>query len=181
MSVPAQSAWPQAKHIECSIHSQKTFNASSLYATAEKCLIFKAATHQPTTSKSILDDLSIVTRDNPKPHTYNLEVERPTALISTVARTKDICPHFMEKSEKSALVKIALLAFGWPLALNHFYEGNPGMGLTALLGTWIAWGTIFGIVVWIFPYFHALFKALREFEGNPRQHEERPPLDPKRQ
>ena len=52
----------------------------------------------------------------------------------------------MEKSEKSALVKVALLAFGWPLALNHFYEGNPGMGFTALLGTWVAWGTIFGIV-----------------------------------
>ncbi|MDC0261289.1 hypothetical protein OAK65_04140 [Synechococcus sp. AH-551-N17] len=27
----------------------------------------------------------------------------------------------LEKSEKSALVKIALLAFGWPLALNHFF------------------------------------------------------------
>ena len=87
----------------------------------------------------------------------------------------------MEKSEKSALVKIALLAFGWPLALNHFYEGNPGMGLTALLGTWVAWGTIFGIVFWIFPYFNALFKALREFEGNPQQNEARPSLDPKRQ
>ena len=92
-----------------------------------------------------------------------------------------IYPGLMEKAEKSALVKIALLAFGWPLALNHFYEGNPGMGLTALLGTWVAWGTIFGIVVWIFPYFNALFKALREFEGKSQQHEERPSLDPKRQ
>ena len=33
----------------------------------------------------------------------------------------------VEKSEKSALVKLALLAFGWPLALNHFYEGNAGL------------------------------------------------------
>ena len=33
----------------------------------------------------------------------------------------------VEKLEKSALVKLALLAFGWPLALNHFYEGNAGL------------------------------------------------------
>ena len=69
----------------------------------------------------------------------------------------------LEKSEKSALVKIALLAFGWPLALNHFYEGNAGSGLIAILVTWIAWISIFGIVLWIFPYFTAVFKALREF------------------
>ena len=87
----------------------------------------------------------------------------------------------MEKAEKSALVKIALLAFGWPLALNHFYEGNAGMGLIALLGTWLAWCTIFGIVVWVFPYFNALFKAFREFEGKSPKAEERPSLDPKRQ
>ena len=53
----------------------------------------------------------------------------------------------LEKSEKSALVKIALLAFGWPLALNHFYEGNAGSGLIAILVTWIAWISIFGIVL----------------------------------
>ncbi|KZR84085.1 hypothetical protein MITS9509_03156 [Synechococcus sp. MIT S9509] len=55
------------------------------------------------------------------------------------------------------------------------------MGFTALLGTWLAWGTVFGIVVWLFPYFNALFKALRQFEGEPPQLEERPSLDPKRQ
>ncbi|WP_114994153.1 hypothetical protein [Synechococcus sp. UW179A] len=87
----------------------------------------------------------------------------------------------MKKSEKSALIKIALLAFGWPLALNHFYEGNPGMGFTALIGTWLAWGTIVGIVIWVFPYFNALFKALRQFEDESPQLEERPSLDPKRQ
>ncbi len=87
----------------------------------------------------------------------------------------------LEKTEKSALVKIALLAFGWPLALNHFYEGNSGVGLIALIGTWIAWGSIIGIVVWIFPYFNALFKALREFEGKATRSDERPSLDPKRQ
>ena len=87
----------------------------------------------------------------------------------------------LQKTEKSALVKIALLAFGWPLALNHFYEGNSGVGLIALIGTWIAWGSIVGIVVWIFPYFNALFKALREFEGRSPVLDERPSLDPKRQ
>ena len=87
----------------------------------------------------------------------------------------------LEKSEKSALVKIALLAFGWPLALNHFYEGNAGSGLIAILVTWIAWISIFGIVLWIFPYFTAVFKALREFEDRSPQFEERPSLDPKRQ
>ena len=85
----------------------------------------------------------------------------------------------MENSERSALVKIALLAFGWPLALNHFYEGNPGNGLIAIIGTWIAWVSIFGIVIWIFPYFNAVFQALREFEGGSPRIEERPSLDPK--
>ena len=86
----------------------------------------------------------------------------------------------VEKSEKSALVKIALLAFGWPLALNHFYEGNAATGLIAIIGTWIAWVSIVGIVLWIFPYFNAVFQALREFEGQSPQLEERPSLDPKR-
>jgi len=86
----------------------------------------------------------------------------------------------VEQSEKSALVKIALLAFGLPLALNHFYEGNAGTGLIAVIGTCIAWASIFGIVVWIFPYFNAVFRALREFEGKSAQFEERPSLDPKR-
>ena len=87
----------------------------------------------------------------------------------------------MEKTEKSALVKIALLAFGWPLALNHFYDGNAGMGFLAMIGTWFAWVSIFGIFVWVFPYFSAMFKALREFEGKAAKFEERPSLDPKRQ
>ena len=87
----------------------------------------------------------------------------------------------MEKSEKSALVKVTLLAFGWPLALNHFYEGNPGMGFLAVIATWFAWISIFGIVLWVFPYFSAVFKALREFECKSPTFEERPSLDPKRQ
>jgi hypothetical protein len=52
--------------------------------------------------------------------------------------------------------------------------------LIAIIGTWIAWVSIFGIVLWIFPYFNAVFKALREFEGKSTQVEERPSLDPKR-
>ena len=75
----------------------------------------------------------------------------------------------------------ACLAGIWlALALNHFYEGNAGNGLIAIIGTWIAWVSIFGIVLWIFPCFNAVLKALREFEGKSPQVEERPSLDPKR-
>ena len=72
----------------------------------------------------------------------------------------------MQRFEKKALVKLALLAFGWPLALNHFYEGNVGNGLGALLLTFLAFISVVGILVWIFPYTSALFKAFREFEGS---------------
>ncbi len=56
------------------------FNASSLYATVGKCLIFETAIHQPKTSKSILDDLSIVTTDNTNSHAEHLEIDRSTAV-----------------------------------------------------------------------------------------------------
>ena len=36
--------------------------------------------HQPTTSKSILDDLSIVTTDNTNSHAEHLEIDSPTAV-----------------------------------------------------------------------------------------------------
>ena len=72
----------------------------------------------------------------------------------------------MQIQQRKALVKIALLAFGWPLALNHFYDGNTAGGVGALLLTWIAFASIFGIFIWIFPYFKALFGALRAFEGS---------------
>ena len=72
----------------------------------------------------------------------------------------------MQIKQRKALVKIALLAFGWPLALNHFYEGNTGGGVLALLLTWAAFATLVGVVFWFYPYFTALFKALRAFEGS---------------
>ena len=72
----------------------------------------------------------------------------------------------MQIQQRKALVKIALLAFGWPLALNHFYDGNAANGLTALVLTWLAWITIIGVVFWFYPYFKALFGALRAFEGS---------------
>jgi len=72
----------------------------------------------------------------------------------------------MQIQQRKALVKIALLAFGWPLALNHFYEGNAANGLTALVLTWLAWVTVIGVVFWIYPFFKALFGALRAFEGS---------------
>ena len=72
----------------------------------------------------------------------------------------------MQIQQRKALVKIALLAFAWPLALNHFYDGNTAGGVGALLLTWIAFASIFGIFIWIFFYFKALFGALRAFEGS---------------
>ena len=69
---------------------------------------------------------------------------------------------------------------GWPLALNHFYEGNAANVLIAIIGTWMAWISIFGIVFLIFPYFNAVLKALRKFEGGSPRFEERPSLDHKR-
>ena len=56
------------------------FNASSLYATVGKCLIFEMAMHLPTTNKSILDDLSIITTDSTNSHADHLEIDRPTAV-----------------------------------------------------------------------------------------------------
>jgi len=44
----------------------------------------------------------------------------------------------MKHQQRKALVKIALLAFGWPLALNHFYDGETLQGIAALLATWVA-------------------------------------------
>ena len=72
----------------------------------------------------------------------------------------------MQIQQRKALVKIALLAFGWPLALNHFYDGNAANGLTALVLTWLALLTIIGVVFWFYPYFKALFGAFRAFEGS---------------
>tara|TARA_S200002703_G_scaffold159113_1_gene171501 strand:- start:230 stop:451 length:222 start_codon:yes stop_codon:yes gene_type:complete len=71
----------------------------------------------------------------------------------------------MEKQQRSALVKIALLAFGWPLALNHYYGTNSGTGFITMSLTWLALSSPVGIVIWLFLYTNALFKALREFEG----------------
>ena len=72
----------------------------------------------------------------------------------------------MQIRQRKALVKIALLAFGWPLALNHFHEGNTGGGVVALLLTWLAYVSVIGILFWFYPYFTALIKAFRAFEGS---------------
>ena len=72
----------------------------------------------------------------------------------------------MQRFEKKALIKLALLAFGWPLALNHFYEGNAGNGFVAVLLTFLAFISVVGILLWIFSYTSALFKAFKEFEGS---------------
>ena len=119
-------------------------------------------------------DVCLSTADN-----LSRAVASPNLPVVAIKRISCLLP--LETTEKRALVKIALLAFGWPLALNHFYEGHAGHGLIVLIGTWIAWGSIIGIVVWVFPYFNALFNALREFEDKPPRIADRPSLDPKRQ
>ena len=72
----------------------------------------------------------------------------------------------MKIQQRKALVKIALLAFGWPLALNHFYDGNTAEGVVALILTWVAFLTVIGVVFWIYPFFKALFGAFRAFESS---------------
>ena len=72
----------------------------------------------------------------------------------------------MTKAEKHALVKSALLAFGWPLALHRFCVGDSGSGIVAVLLTWIAWASVVGIIFWMIPFFTKLFQYLKEFEGN---------------
>jgi hypothetical protein len=71
----------------------------------------------------------------------------------------------MKIQQRKALVKIALLAFGWPLALNHFCDRNLAGGIGAFLLTWLAWISIVGLVFWVPIFFGAVFKELRDFEG----------------
>ena len=55
LSVHAQSAWLQAKHIEFLTHSQRMCNASSLCETAGRCLTFRQIIHQRRNEASYLN------------------------------------------------------------------------------------------------------------------------------
>ena len=72
----------------------------------------------------------------------------------------------MKTQQRKALVKLALLAFGWPLALNHFYDGNAATGVWAIVITWLALATIIGFFFWLPQFLGAIFEELRRFEDD---------------
>ena len=80
----------------------------------------------------------------------------------------------MKIQQRKALVKIALLAFGWPLALNHFCDRNLAGGIGAFLLTWLAWISIVGLVFWVPIFFEqysrscAILKAITTEHGSPQ-------------
>ena len=51
------------------------------------------------------------------------------------------------KEEKKAMTRIAVLAFGWGLGLDRFYEGRTKDGFLSLIG----WGAIFTSLMFLSP------------------------------
>ncbi len=51
------------------------------------------------------------------------------------------------KEEKKALTRIGLLAIGWPIGLDRFYDGRTREGVFSLLG----WAVIFGSLMFLTP------------------------------
>ena len=66
-----------------------------------------------------------------------------------------------------------------PLHFRITWQPVP-FALIALIGTRIAWASIFGNVIKIFFYFDPVLRALREFEGKSLQFEDMPFRGPKR-
>ena len=51
------------------------------------------------------------------------------------------------KDEKKALTRLAVLAVGWGLGLDRFYEGKTRDGFLSLIG----WALIFGSLMFLSP------------------------------
>ena len=51
------------------------------------------------------------------------------------------------KEEKKSLTRLAVLAIGWGLGLDRFYEGRTKDGLLSLLG----WAIVFGSLMLLSP------------------------------
>ena len=51
------------------------------------------------------------------------------------------------KEEKKALTRISLLAIGWGVGLDRFYEGRTKDGILSIIG----WGLIFGSLMLLSP------------------------------
>tara|TARA_Y100001968_G_C19113768_1_gene598501 strand:- start:209 stop:436 length:228 start_codon:yes stop_codon:yes gene_type:complete len=71
----------------------------------------------------------------------------------------------LRKSEKKALTRLFLLGVGAPIGLDRFYEGDVTGGFLAIIGFVVAAVTIFGLIIWLFPFFSKTFRLLREFES----------------
>ena len=71
----------------------------------------------------------------------------------------------LKKQEKNAVTRSVFLAIGWGLGLDRFYEGDVTGGFLAIIGFVVAAVTIFGLIIWLFPFFSKTFRLLREFES----------------
>ena len=71
----------------------------------------------------------------------------------------------LRKKEKQTLTRLFLLGIGAPMGLDRFYEGDVTGGFLAILGFFAALITVFGLLIWIFPFFSKTFRLLREFEA----------------
>ncbi len=71
----------------------------------------------------------------------------------------------LSTTEKKALTRLFLLGVGAPIGLDRFYEGDVTGGFLAILGFLLAAITVFGLLIWVFPFFSKTFRLLREFEN----------------
>ncbi len=70
----------------------------------------------------------------------------------------------LRTTEKKALTRLFLLGVGAPIGLDRFYEGDMTGGFLAIIGFLLAAITVFGLLIWIFPFVSKTFRLLREFE-----------------
>tara|TARA_B100000927_G_C16276136_1_gene393565 strand:- start:20 stop:256 length:237 start_codon:yes stop_codon:yes gene_type:complete len=69
------------------------------------------------------------------------------------------------RSEKKILTRLFLLGVGAPIGLDRFYEGDITGGFLAIIGFSIAFVTVLGLIIWLFPFIAKVFHLLREFEN----------------
>ena len=71
----------------------------------------------------------------------------------------------IKKEEKQALTRLAVLALGWGLGLDRFYEGRSRDGFLSIVG----WSIIFGSLMYLSPCngYDYVAGVKSEFEINP--------------
>ncbi len=72
----------------------------------------------------------------------------------------------LQINEKKALTRLFLLGVGAPIGLDRFYEGDVLGGCLAIIGFLLALITVFGLLIWIFPFIGKIFQLLRQFESS---------------